>query len=37
MMGDIEGKKVECELDTGAGITVIRERLVPQPIKKNEP
>ena len=28
MMGDIEGKKVECELDTGATITVIPKRLV---------
>ena len=35
MMGDIKGKKVECELDTGAAITVIPERLVPQPIKKH--
>ena len=35
MIGDIEGKKVECELDNGATITVIPERLVPQAIKKN--
>ena len=34
MMGDTEGQKVECKLDTGAAITVIPERLVPQPIQK---
>ena len=28
MMGDIEGKNVECELDSGATITVIPKRLV---------
>ena len=36
MMGDIEGKRVECEWDNGAAITVIPERLVPQPIKKTQ-
>ena len=35
-MGDIEGQKVECELDTEAAITVIPERLVPQPIQKKK-
>ena len=34
MIADIEGKRVECDLDNGAAITVIPERLVPQPIKK---
>ena len=34
-MGDIEGQKIQCELDTGAAITVIPKRLVPQPVKIN--
>ena len=33
-MGDIRGKKVECELDTGAAITEIPESLVSQPFQK---
>ena len=35
-MGDIGGKKVECELDTGAAIMVIPESLVSQPFQKKE-